>query len=298
MVNRSTVSGLVACLLICLLTCSCVILAQQAQFTAGVRTGRIDSTRLREVSGLAVSRRNEDVIWVHNDSGDGPLIYAVNPKGKVLAAFSVTGARAVDWEDIAIGPGPEPNEDYLYIADTGDNRARRSSVVIYRVREPIVDPNARAANGRTLPADAIQVIWPDGPKDVEAIFVDPLTRDIYLISKRELFSHLYCLRYPQSLKAINQAKPLMVLPLGLVTAADISCDGTLVVVRTMIHAYLWRKEPDQPVSAAFRGRAWRLPLQPEPQGEAIGLDRKGQAYYTISEGQSPAVYRFELMTEE
>lgn len=297
MVSRSTVSGLVACLLICVLACSCIILAQQAQYKAGVRIGRIDSERLREVSGLAVSRRNKDVIWVHNDSGDGPFIYAVNPKGEVLATFSVTAAQAVDWEDTAIGPGPEPNEDYLYIADTGDNRARRSSVVIYRVREPIVDPNARAANGRTLPADAIQVIWPDGPKDVEAIFVDPLTRDIYLISKRELFSHLYCLRYPQSLKTVNKAESVMVLPLGLVTAADISYDGTLIVVRTMIDAYLWKKQPNQPVSAAFSGRAWKIPLQPELQGEAIGLDRKGQAY-TISEGQNPAIYRFEPITEQ
>jgi len=271
---------------------SCALLAQQARYQQGVKVGQVAARRLSEISGLAVSRRNRAVIWVHNDSGDGPYIYAINPSGELLATFAVTGADAVDWEDIAIGPGPEPNEDYIYIADTGDNNARRRSVTVYRVKEPTVDPNARAASGRTSRAEAIRLVYPDGPKDAEALFVDPLTGDIYLISKRELFSHLYRVPHPQSLSHPNQLQSVMVLPIGLVTAADISHDGTTIVVRTMVQAYLWRREKATSIADAFKGRFWTIPLQKELQGEAIGLDQTGTGYYTIGEGRQPPVYHF------
>ena len=38
----------------------------------------IQSPRLIESSGVAVSRAYPDVLWSHNDSGDGPYVYATD----------------------------------------------------------------------------------------------------------------------------------------------------------------------------------------------------------------------------
>ena len=61
---------------------------------------------LRESSGLAVSRRQPGVLWSHNDSGDGPNLYAIDLSGRLLATIPVANAAARDWEDIASGPCP------------------------------------------------------------------------------------------------------------------------------------------------------------------------------------------------
>src|SRR5262249_26664738 len=70
---------------------------------------------LTEVSGVVASRAHPPVFWVHNDSGGEPTVYAISPTGASLGAYPIAGATAIDWEDIAIGPGPERGTSYLYL---------------------------------------------------------------------------------------------------------------------------------------------------------------------------------------
>src|SRR5689334_24293211 len=93
----------------------------------------IKDNSITESSGLVASRTKPGAYWTHNDSGDGPFIYAFDTRGEMLATFRVTGATNNDWEDIAAGPGPQPNRSYLYIGDTGDNDRKRPEVVVYRI---------------------------------------------------------------------------------------------------------------------------------------------------------------------
>jgi len=271
---------------------SCTVFAEQADFLEGQKVGQIQSPRLTEISGLVASRRTPGVLWVHNDSGDGPFVYTVNLKGDLLAVYHVTGAQARDWEDIAIGPGPQPGMDYLYIGDTGDNTGQYPSLTIYRVQEPAVDPHARGLDAKTKPVEAIRMVYPDGPRDAETLLVDPLTRDLYIVSKRDLFSRVYLARYPQSTTQKIQLELVCLLPWGLATGGDVSPDGKKVVVRSPYWASLWERDPAGPLWQAFRGKARTLPLASEPQGEAIGFDPNGQGYYTISEGKDPPIYYF------
>src|SRR4030095_1706133 len=81
----------------------------------------IKDKSISESSGLVASRTTPGAYWTHNDSGDGPFIYAFDTRGDSFGTFRVTGAEARDWEDIAAGPGPQPNRSYLYIGDIGDN---------------------------------------------------------------------------------------------------------------------------------------------------------------------------------
>src|ERR1044072_8956958 len=104
-----------------------------------------------------------------------------------LVASRVTGAQARDWEDIAAGPGPQPNKSYLYIGDIGDNDGVRPEVVVYRVAEPALSTATRkftkSRPGSTEPAEAIRLKYPDGKHDAEALLVNATNGNIYVVNK-------------------------------------------------------------------------------------------------------------------
>ena len=145
-------------------------------------TARFRSPRVRESSGVAVSRAHRGVLWTHNDSGDDAYVYATDLAGTDRGVVRIRGARAVDWEDIALGPCPTGGGACLYVADTGDNERVRKSVVIYAVPEP--DPPARGGGTmRSAAATALRLRYRDGPDDVEAIYASPRDSALYVVSK-------------------------------------------------------------------------------------------------------------------
>ena len=111
------------------------------------------------------------LLRVHNDSGDAPRIYAIDEKANLLGICNIKGWQARDWEDIALGPGPDPNLPYLYVGDIGDNSAKYPEVVVYRVPEPKVDPGKPFGQMTIGPADALRFVYPDGPRDAETLLI-------------------------------------------------------------------------------------------------------------------------------
>ncbi len=97
-------------------------------------SGTIQTPELDESSGLAASAKNPGTLWINNDSGDSARVFAVAPDGSTQGIYPFEGASAIDWEDIAIGPGPVAKTPYLYAGDIGDNGSVRPDIVIYRVR--------------------------------------------------------------------------------------------------------------------------------------------------------------------
>lgn len=128
--------------LVIVITSAC---AQDAQpwFGGPFRVGTTPIDKLPEVSGVVSSVQSPGLLWMHNDSGDEPRIFGLTPQGSVVAEVSLQGAMHIDWEDIARGPGPVKGVSYLYIADIGDNAARRSDITIYRIRERLCDTSQR-----------------------------------------------------------------------------------------------------------------------------------------------------------
>jgi hypothetical protein len=139
---------------------------------------------LKESSGVAVSRTHDSILWSHNDSGDDPDIYATNLQGDQLGWFRVRRARDGDWEDISLGPCPDPDlpGDCLYIADTGDNDGRRASANLYIVPEPQPPENRRKRRRDTRRARRVTLRYPRGSPDVEAMAVGP-EGHVLLVSK-------------------------------------------------------------------------------------------------------------------
>ncbi len=137
--------------------------------------GRIEALELTEASGLSQSARDSTVFWSHGDSGNEPRLFGFDSAGRSLGSVKVTGATNRDWEAIAAGPCARGH--CLYIADVGDNSARRDHVTIWRIPEPQPGDNSSEQT------QALQVAYADGPRDVEAIWVAPDTT-LFLITKR------------------------------------------------------------------------------------------------------------------
>ncbi|TZF88508.1 hypothetical protein, partial [Cognatilysobacter lacus] len=140
-------------------------------------SGLMLDPQLRETSGLALSLRHRDILWMHDDGGNPPRLFAVSRDGDRVATFRVEGVPKTDWEDIAafrMG-----GHDYVMLADTGDNGGLRRTLQLHAIEEP-----ATLENARLKPAWSIVFRWPDGPRDCEALAIDVRRGEVLLISKR------------------------------------------------------------------------------------------------------------------
>lgn len=238
---------------------------------------------IRESSGVAVSRARPGLYWMHNDQGGKPDVYAVDAEGRLRQRVRLVGARNEDWEDVALGPCPAG--ECLYLADIGDNRARRGEVVIYRIPEP------RAAD-TALRAERFPARYPGGAgRDAEALFVLPDT-SVYILTKgREAPVALF--RYPGSLRAgevveLEHLRDLTPGPLphaDRVTAAAASPSGRWVAVRTYSTLMIFRREELLRSPGRPRALTTDLTTLGEPQGEGVALGDDGLVVLT-SEGGS------------
>jgi hypothetical protein len=254
---------------------------------ASAPVGEVTDPGLTEISGVVYSQTLPGVLWAHNDSGAPPWLWAVAPDGVVLGHHEID-ARNVDWEDVALGPGSGPGW-WVYLADTGDNFGRRDSVRLIRFPEP------GSASGTIDEVETLEVRYPDGPEDAEALLVDPLTGDGYIITKSDS-GVATVLSVPVDAWDGGQimAQPVARLDFGeaeVVTAADISSDGLLIALRTYGDVWLWSRQANDTVDSALLGRPCRAPASDEPQGEAVALDARG--YAMIGEGAGSILYRSE-----
>jgi hypothetical protein len=265
-----------------------------ASFSVGTEVARLPA-ELDELSGLVQSRTQAGVFWVHNDSGDRPRLYAVNRAGKLLGTFLLDGATAIDWEDIAIGPAPNGGS-YLYLADIGDNNARRASVRVYRMAEPHVDPAKAPETEVVKGAVAFDFVYEDGPRDAEGFMVDPLTGDFYVVSKRDLGNRLYRLSAPDP-KLVNTLHAEITFPFFGATGAEISPDGMQVLIRryssgpalaATAASYWRRQDASTSLVELLKQPAEIVPLVVETQGEAIAFSSDNRGFYTTTErGSGP-----------
>lgn len=252
-------------------------------FGSRVDLGLVEHDEIEEASGIAASRKNQAVLWTHNDSGDSNRLFALNARGEHLGIYYLAGCDSRDWEDMAVGPGPEAEEQYLYVGDIGDNSAQFEYKYIYRVPEPHVDPLQEPVEETLDGAEMITFKYPDMRQDAEALMVDPLTADIYIITK--INGWVYRLPYPQSTSEPITADHVGTLHLGLqlVTGGDIASNGFEVLVKTYSFIYYWHCDPEEPLWTAFEGNPILTPYIPERQGEAVAWRASDMGYFTVSE---------------
>jgi hypothetical protein len=257
--------------------------------------GRVRAPELREISGLAASRRNPEMLWVHNDGG-AKQAYAISTAGALIAEVRMR-KKIDDIEDIAIGPGKEEGVDYVYVGDIGDNESNRRKVQLLRFPEPDLVGKSKAE----LRAEGIEVFdlkYPDGPHDAEALMIDPVLGEALIVTKENGRSRLYRVAL-NSLRedAPNGLELVGYLNVDDVSAGDISASGNLVALRSEERGWLWNRRPDETVFAAMQ-RAPRIVLargrSQGQNGESIGFHPEGRGYYTVSEGPMEPIFIFPL----
>jgi len=269
-------------------------------FGTGVIVGVLDSKKIDEASGLAASRVNPGMLWTHNDSGDKARIFLIDSLGRHQAIVSLKGFTNRDWEDIAVGPGPERDKTYVYVGEIGDNSGKFEYKYIYRFEEPRLTREDTALDVDQV--DSIKFVFPDGPRDSEGLMIDPFTKDLYIFSKREPNVNLYRLAYPQSTTAVVTAeKVLEELPFTLIVAADWSADGQEILIKNYEQVFYWRKNGTESIIELLKTQPAILPYHEEPQGESIAFDIHGKGYYTLSEeakGVKPALMFYKRMENQ
>ncbi len=273
---------------------------------------------LLEASGVVRDPRRPDLYWAHNDSGNPAELIAIDGSGRLLGIAPVAGVDNRDMEDIALGSCPTGS--CFYLADIGDNLAVHSAILVHRLPLPEPPPARNLETGGSDPLDsgasrALETVRPDttwrfvyptGPRDAEALAVDPERGELIIVTKgREDVIELYTapLRSddsaadgvarereppgPQTLRRIGR----LPLPIGagtsqFVTAADLSPDGTVLAVRSYSTLYRFR----WPGAAAFDTLAQpeHSPLLGalEAQGEGLAWDGDGETLLLVSEGRA------------
>jgi hypothetical protein len=178
---------------------------------------RLADPLLSECSGLVASRIHPGVLWSHNDSGHACELFAIDHQGATVARIAVD-AVTEDWEDIALdGSG-------IYIADTGDNRCRRSAIRVLRVAEP--DP--AHPPGAPLPvARTWRLRYPDQPHDAEALVV--AGDEGFIIDKRLGVAQVWRFRLDGDAEQVLEHVASLAIP-APVTGADLSPDGRWLAV--------------------------------------------------------------------
>ena len=270
------------------------------------RTGVIASDAILEASGLARSNLRADRLWVINDSGSPAELYAIGTDGSDQGSVRIANAENTDWEDLAAF---ELNgAQYLMIADIGDNDAGRDNAVLYFVPEP----KTTAADTVTA-SRSIAFRYPGGPRDAEAVAVDPDAGVAYVLSKRTVPAELYVV--PFSI-APPDAGPTIARYLGPVdslpqptdddlehlseqelwrwqpTAMDFSADGRFATILTYRATHTYSRK---------NGESWYEALQSEPTiaplngiNDAESMCMADNAIFVTLEGKNPPLLRFAL----
>lgn len=260
-----------------------------------VEVAALADPALDEVSGMAASATRAGTLWLIEDSGNPAAVVAVDPDGVTEATVTLEDTNR-DWEDLALAPGPS-GAPHLFVAEIGDNAAAHPTVAVLRLPEP--DP---ALGDQTVRPERLELRYPDGPRDAEALLVDPARGDLVLVTKSlDGTGEVYVA--PALASASWQTDPVTLERVGTltldaleaVTAADVSPDGSVVAVRTPVSTLVWEAPDGEGVAATLVDvEPCPAPTVLDPLGEALAVDPADGSLLLLGEGAGATLYRATL----
>ena len=287
-------------------------------FGPRVVKGTLNTDLIDEASGLAASRLNENVLWTHNDNGDSARIFAITTDAELLGIYNLkNNARNHDWEDIAIGPGPATGVSYIYIGDIGDNTAKRNTIQVYRIPEPVVTNASNPPNPNNAPSfnitsniEQFNFKYPDGKHNAETLMVDPISKDLFIVAKTVTRPDSANIRRVYVCRAAslvtNQTITLQFVASVVSkapgstsnrpTGGDISADGSLIAMKTAgdlssgCDVFIWPRSVGATVEQTMQANPLAPVLATKVPGEAITFAPDGSGYYAMPEGLRPLLY--------
>ena len=284
---------------------------QMAPYNEGVFLGNLENSEISEASGIAVSRLNEDVLWIVNDGGHKPNIFAVGMDGTNIGDFRLHNAQNVDWEDLSFFRFG--NTSFLLIADVGDNQARRKEYQLYIVPEPEISGGHARIRSVLDWEHRIRFVYEDGPQDCESVAVDAQNRTILMLSKRRVPPVLYSLplmpankeklhiahriteikNIPQPTRQDLLEDPKFGRFRSQPTSMDIASDGSAAAILTYKDAYLYRRRPHETWPAVFDRSPQLIVMPGLRQLESLCFGPNAKSIYVTSEQLPAPLYRLD-----
>lgn len=277
-----------------------------------VTAGRITHETINEASGLAPSHRTAELLWINNDSGGEPVLYAVNTDGTYRGAVRINGAVNYDWEDVA--SYEIDGRSYLIAADVGDNYAKRAECVLYVIAEPDPAELDPAAELTVDPVRVIRYVYPGGPRDCENVAVDVAERAIYAVSKRTKPPVAYRLPLeppstdaPVTVELVGDVNgiPEPTGPIAMLETTwgkyrampcsfDITPDGRHAVLLSYGEPYLYERRDGESWAEAFARDGVQLGSHGLPQAEGVCFSPDGRIIYVVTEGTPAPLLTYTL----
>jgi hypothetical protein len=263
-------------------------------FAEPEEVGTIASSALPGPSGIAASRAHAGVIYGHEDAGGMPRFFAFDKTGKTLGEYRLTGGMLTDWEDIAVGPGPD-NQMYVFIGDFGDNSVSRTEVQVIKVPEPNVTASQAAVMEDIATFQVLRFTYPGGARDTETLMIDPVTKDIIIVTKTSGMAQVY--------RAPGNTPPNMPTELELLTtvmltgsgrdaqvsAGDISPTGDRIMLRTYTRILVWPRIAGATIGPSLDAMPTDNPQPDQPQGEGLTFSSDGSSWIAAGE-QEKTIY--------
>ncbi len=165
-------------------------------------------------------------LYIHNDAGNPDRLYRIDSlSGEILQTITIAGADNLDWEDIT------EDEDYIYLGDIGNNIGNRTDLRIYKIQKSELVNNV-------VNAEIIDFYYEDQVDfepgmndhnyDCEALIAYGDNLHLFTKNWEDKKTRHYVLPKTAGNHAANLVEELDVE--GLITAADISAEGALVMI--------------------------------------------------------------------
>ena len=113
--------------------------------------------------------------------------------------------------------------------------------------------------------------------------MEPVSKDIYLITKRDVPSKVYRLAYPQSANSMNTAEYIADLQYNGVVACAYSEKKKELLIKTYGNIYYYKHSMGLSIADLVKKPQVPLSYQVEPQGEAVCFANDDAGFFTLSE---------------
>jgi hypothetical protein len=238
---------------------------------------------LNEISGIIF--RNDTSLFAHNDGGQGAWIYEVNlAEKKINRNIKIYNTSNLDWEDMA------EDEDYIYVADSGNNLGQRTDLKIYKISKSELETLDSVA------AEIIEFEYPDqvnfSPTEIhnfDGEAVISFENELFLFSKNHLDLKTKWYSLPKN--AGNHTANLVqeFESDGLITGATISEDKNVIALlgyqKEVINQvenfdpFIWLLHDFQN-DKIFDGKTKKLNIEIKTQMEAICFGKNKNLYFS------------------
>jgi hypothetical protein len=202
---------------------------------------------------------------------------------------------------------------WLVAGDIGDNKARRKYIKLYFTEEPRSGEDDRYEGQQKL-EHWLELTYPDGPRDCEAMAYDPVGKQILLLSKRDKPPRLYAVDIETALSqkqaelkflgTTSVLRPPTLMDharfggrtdfISQLTGMDISADGSEAVVLTYRSLYRYRRQQGEDWLSAMQRKPTEVVVPSAPQNEAVAYSIDGKSIYVTTEKLPAPVFRIQF----